>query len=158
MITDYYKYLILEYQQSLEYEELVHPYTDCRYYVFSTDEWDYRVSIEGKTFKEFPSVGFQAKPKGSNNLLYDRNVLTNDNLYLVMNTISNILKHDFKNNWETKGYLFSTFQTKKGRQREQLYIRLLSAHGWTFERDEEYQNYITMKPTKGAKKGENGNN
>lgn len=154
MITDYYKYLILEYQQSLDYEELVHPYTDCRYYVFSTNEWDYRVSIEGKTFKNFPSVGFQAKPKGSKNFNYDRDVVTNDGIYLVMNTISNILKHDFKNNWETEGYLFSTFQTKKGRQREQLYIRLLSAHGWTFERDEEYQNYITMKPSKKGEKGE----
>lgn len=159
MIIDFDKYILFEFYQPLKFHQIVTFHPNSRYYTFSTDKWDYRVSIE-MTDRDFPWFGFKAKTKGSRDFNYDVDVITNDNIYLVMSTISDILKYDFRNNPGMKGFNFSTYRNKKGFQRERIYLNLLSKSDWTFERDEEYDNYIYIKPNSGGQftKNHGGNN
>lgn len=147
MIKPFDDYLF-EFYQPLKFREVklqISPIYTHRYYFFETDKWDYRVSVEGEDIN-YPFTGFKAKPKNSPNFFYDMDVITNDNIYLIISTVVEILKYDHEK-YDNEGYLFSTFRSKKGRQREKFYLKLISKlSDWTFERDEDYDNYIYIKP------------
>jgi len=101
-----------------------------RQYYFSTDLYDYKVSIiNNESQIKFPWLGFKAKKKEEIDFFYDSDIITNDNIYVVFNTLCNIIFEDFNKN-NNEGYLFSVRQNKKGKQRANIYKKILTKHNW----------------------------
>lgn len=117
-----------------------------RSYLFSTNEWDYRVSVYANdTNPDFPYFGFKAKEKGSSDFHYDMGIVTNDDIYQVVNQVSGFLKKDRESN-DVKGYSISTLQNKKGNQRINFYIRQLTRDGWDIDSHPSgYPNHLIIK-------------
>ena len=115
---------------------------DRRYY-FSTDRYDYRVMVYQSSDGDPPSFGFKAKKKGDTDFNYDQSIITNDNLYLVMRTILEILSRDMRK-YKEKSYIISSYSTRKGKQRMNLYRRVLTKNGWVIE-PTEFPTYFLIK-------------
>jgi len=117
--------------------------SDRRYYFFSTDNYDYRVSILERERNEPPSLGFKAKKKEESDFHYDQSIITNDNIYLVTNKILEIIEEDNKK-FNEKSYLISTYSNKKGKQRMRYYHKMLKYNGWEIT-PTEYPTYFIIK-------------
>ncbi|CAG7580408.1 MAG: hypothetical protein SLAVMIC_00400 [uncultured marine phage] len=102
-----------------------------RYYLFSSDNWDYRISVSPNG-SGYPWFGFRARKSDEEFGWYDVDIITNDNIWEVIETVGDILEND-RIKYKVKGYTFSNKQNKKGRQRAEFYKRFLSRNGWKFE-------------------------
>lgn len=133
MITNLNRFKI--FLETVEYDfEFVQNRNERNYY-FDSDKYSYKVSIiEYKQNVYY--FGFRAKEKEQVDFYYDMDIITNDNLYSIINTIKKILIHD-QNTYKPNGYIFSTFSNKKGKQRERLYLRILNELGWKYQKDEQ---------------------
>lgn len=114
-----------------------------RIYTFSSNNWLYKISvIENVTNMKYPYLGFRAKKE--DDYFYDMSIITNDDIFKVMNTIKNIVKYDLKNNYNL-GYTFSlTGDIRKSNQRLKLYQKLFKDElNMTF--DDKNNHYILKK-------------
>ena len=124
-----------------------YPYTrNGREYTFTTNEWDYKVSVlKNNSNGDYPWVGFKAKKNGEMDFNYDMSVITNDDIHGVMDTIRDIINTDYEQN-NNSGYSFSFIgDARKSSQRLNLYRRYLK--GWDLTEDEGVFNnaYILTK-------------
>jgi hypothetical protein len=111
-----------------------------RDYYFTTDNYSYKVSVIKNAYNpKYPYIGFKAKAIDDIDFNYDMGIITNDNLYLVMKSIKEILIHDQQK--YKSSYTFSfTGNKKKSTQRLNLYKRCLS--DWNINYNEDSNQYL----------------
>jgi hypothetical protein len=135
------KYLkIYEGSNKLKFQEGEDP--RYRTYFFSTEKYDYRVTVYPNSDGDPPSFGFKSKKVGWHDFDYDQSIVTNDNMYLIMRTVLEVLEYDMKKYNET-AYTISSYSTRKGLQRMNFYKRGLSRNGWVVN-PTEYPTYFSI--------------
>lgn len=117
---------------------------NIRNYTFETSKYSYKVFIDRNDGNnKCHWFSFKAKKINDGDFFYDTDILTNDNIYLVMNTITSILKEE-KTKYNTNQLCFSTRFDKKGIQRFNLYQRLLNKNNCTFEYNQYCDNSLII--------------
>jgi len=92
---------------------------------------------------DYPFVGFKARVLNDEYAFYDMSIITNDDIYQVMNTISDILSYDYSV-YKNKGYKFSFIGDKeKSKQRLNLYKRVFGDK-WDINYDEDNNQYYLI--------------
>ena len=116
-----------------------------RDYFFDSNDFSYKVSIsKNEANPLYPYAGFKAKKIGDVDFNFDMGIITNDNVYRVMDTIQEILNYDYDNH-DNEGYKFSfTGDKRKSQQRLNLYHRVLGK-SWDIEYDDQHNQYFLTK-------------
>lgn len=118
---------------------------DERTYYFDSDKFTYRIKfIKKDNSLNTYYFGFRAKKIGDFDISYDMDVITNDDFYSIKKTIIDILEYDY-DNYKPQNYIFSTFETKKGNQRKNLYLNILNSMNWIYKEDKKSNQILFRK-------------
>lgn len=124
------------------FEKFIWDYQKRDYY-FESSDWEYRVSVKENIFNsKYPYIGFRAKKEDWP--FYDMDILTNDNIYEVGETIMDIIDKDIQK-YKNDGYTFSfSGDSKKSKQKLELYKRWFK-NNWELSFDNKNNHYLVKK-------------
>ena len=109
---------------------------------FETENnWEYKVGFH--QHEDYYFVGFKAKRPDDFYMNFDFDILTNDNIIKVLNTIVEIIKQH-QNKFKVTKYCFSTSSNEKSlaNKRASVYKKIIEKiPGWKITRDEENNKY-----------------